>query len=279
MRRWILPLVTLNLLVLISLAFVYPHLMVSPGPLRSAHVTLTTDCFACHLSFRGSSAERCMACHALKDIGVRTTSGVARTSGERPAFHQELAQARCTDCHAEHQSGTLGNKVDKPFSHRLLREATQSLCEKCHRAPNTPVHGNAMLACAQCHQSTGWKPASFDHNSLTQADLQFCGNCHKPPGDDLHRNAGGACGRCHRTDAWSPASFDHDRFFVLEGEHNAPCATCHANNDFTSYTCYGCHAHTPTRVLEEHREEGIGDIKNCVRCHRSAREGDKEERD
>lgn len=279
MRRWILPLVGLNLLILIGLAFVYPHLMVSPGPLRSAHATLTTDCFACHSPFRGSSAEGCLACHALEDIGVRTTSGAALTPGKRPAFHAELAQPRCSDCHAEHQSGTLGRDVDKPFSHGLLREAIQSQCEKCHQAPDTPIHRNAALACARCHRSTEWTPASFDHHSLAQADLQLCGNCHRPPGDDLHRGAGNTCGRCHRFDAWSPASFDHDRFFLLEGEHNAPCATCHVNNDFSSYTCYGCHAHTPSRVLKKHRDEGIDDIRNCVRCHRSADDGEEGERD
>ena len=45
--------IALNLLVLVALAFVYPHLMVSPGPLVKGHAELATDCFACHAAWRG----------------------------------------------------------------------------------------------------------------------------------------------------------------------------------------------------------------------------------
>ena len=71
-----------NLVVLVALAFVYPHLMVSPGRSSPAHAELTTDCFACHAPLRGAAAERCIACHAVADIGLRTTKGVA--AGRRP---------------------------------------------------------------------------------------------------------------------------------------------------------------------------------------------------
>jgi hypothetical protein len=47
-RPVLLIVIALNLLVLVSLAFVYPHLMVSPGPLVKGHAELATDCFACH---------------------------------------------------------------------------------------------------------------------------------------------------------------------------------------------------------------------------------------
>ena len=61
-----------------ALAFVYPHLMVSPGPLvRVGTADLATDCFACHAPWRGAAAQRCIACHAVADIGLRTTKGVA----------------------------------------------------------------------------------------------------------------------------------------------------------------------------------------------------------
>ena len=69
--RWILAIIAANLVVLVGLAFAYPHLMVSPGALVPAHAALATDCFACHAPLRGASAERCVACHALPDIGLR----------------------------------------------------------------------------------------------------------------------------------------------------------------------------------------------------------------
>ena len=46
--------VALNLVVLVALAFAYPHLMISPGPLVKGHEDLVTDCFACHAAWRGS---------------------------------------------------------------------------------------------------------------------------------------------------------------------------------------------------------------------------------
>jgi formate dehydrogenase maturation protein FdhE len=56
----------------------------------------------------------------------------------------------------------------------------------------------------------------------------------------------------------------------LDGNHNVSCATCHASGDYTRYTCYGCHEHTPNAMIAKHAEEGIQDLASCVRCHRSA---------
>ena len=83
--------------------------------------------------------------------------------------------------------------------------------------------------------------------------------------------------------AWKPATFDHDKYFVLDRDHKATCETCHNNNDYSRYTCYGCHEHRPDKVREEHVEEGIQDFENCVECHRNAseeprRQGERRER-
>ena len=64
-RGWLMALISANLAVLIALVFIYPHLMVSPGPVVSAHAEINTDCFACHAPLRGASSGRCIACHAL----------------------------------------------------------------------------------------------------------------------------------------------------------------------------------------------------------------------
>jgi hypothetical protein len=61
-RRWFIALIAVNLLVMVALAFVYPHLMVSPGPLIGAHAELATDCFACHTPWRG------IASNGLRDL-------------------------------------------------------------------------------------------------------------------------------------------------------------------------------------------------------------------
>ena len=88
-RRWVLALITANLLGLGALVFAYPNFMISPGPLDSAHADLATDCFACHVPLHGATSERCVSCHAISDIGLRTTKGspVASPSA-KVAFHQ-----------------------------------------------------------------------------------------------------------------------------------------------------------------------------------------------
>lgn len=85
------------------------------------------------------------------------------------------------------------------------------------------------------------------------------------------------CIQCHLTSRWTPADFDHSAYFVLDRNHNASCKTCHTNNQFED-TCYGCHEHTPSNILGEHREEGISNINDCVRCHKSGNEHDMEGR-
>jgi hypothetical protein len=90
--------------------------------------------------------------------------------------------------------------------------------------------------------------------------------------DALHKQITGNCGQCHTQKKWTPATFEHDKYFVLDRDHNASCVTCHVRNDYSRYTCYGCHEHTPANIRREHVEEGIRDFDNCVECHRSADE-------
>jgi hypothetical protein len=224
-RRWVWGLIWLNLAVAAMLVFVYPHLMVSPGAVVAGHAEIATDCFACHTPLLGASSARCVACHALPNIGLRTTKGqTLPQKGPKAAFHQDLAEQNCMACHSDHAGPKLTQRSRKPFSHALLRTAVKEQCQSCH----------------------------------------------KPPTDNLHRNASGTCSQCHTQTAWKPATFDHEKSFVLDGDHNVECATCHTKNNYKTYTCYGCHEHTPERVQSQHREEGIRNLDNCVRCHRSA---------
>lgn len=238
-RRWLLIIISANLLVLVALAFIYPHLMVSPGPLMSGHAQLSTDCFACHSPWRGATTERCIACHALGDIGLRSTKGVpVAKKNIKISFHQELIEADCMACHSDHAQPRLTQRDRKTFSHSLLRSAARDQCASCHRSP----------------------------------------------ADSLHRQIKGNCGQCHSPGRWKPATFDHAKFFVLDRDHNATCATCHTSEDYSRYTCYGCHEHTPGNIRTEHEEEGIRNFDNCVECHRSANEepeggGSRESRD
>lgn len=256
-RSWLPWVLAANLVVLVALTFVYPHLMVSPGALVQEHAELTTDCFACHAPWRGAASERCISCHALPDIGLRTTKGVAlaRTgastnttattgattgagtsantgpnavagtvarTGTKAAFHQDLVEQDCMACHSDHAGPKLTQRSRKPFSHALLRTSVQQRCESCHAKPVDTLHKRLTAGCAQCHSVQRWKPATFDHAKL----------------------------------------------FVLDRDHQTTCETCHTNSDYSRYTCYGCHEHTPANVRREHEKEGIANFENCVECHR-----------
>lgn len=272
-RPILLIVIALNLVALVALVFIYPHLMISPGALVKGHAELTTDCFACHAPWRGAASGRCIECHAVADIGLKTTQGAPiKTGGTiRASFHQQLLEQDCMACHSDHQGPRLTRRSRKSFSHELLQVAVRDRCTSCHAAPHDNVHRDLKVECSQCHQSQAWKPVQFKHDLLAQAVLDHCESCHKPPTDRLHRQVQGSCSACHKTVAWKPATFDHDRHFVLDSDHQTACETCHVNHDYRRYTCYGCHEHSPARIRAEHVEEGIRNFENCVECHRDPR--------
>ncbi len=269
--------IVLNLVALLALAFVYPHLMVSPGPVVDAHREIATDCFACHAPWRGASTARCVECHKPAEVGLRTTKGapIRAKATVKASFHQDLIEQDCMACHSDHQGPRLTQRSRKPFAHELLKAEVRNRCAGCHVGPRDRFHPDLKVECDQCHKTDAWKPAHFDHALLAPASLDRCETCHKAPSDRLHRQISGECKACHRTEAWKPATFDHDTYFVLDRDHDAPCVTCHTGNDFSRYTCYGCHEHSPAKIRAEHLEEGIRDFDNCVECHRSA-EGEPE---
>ncbi len=233
-RSWILAIIAANLAALIALVFLYPEPMISPGRLSPAHTDPPVACAACHVPFRGATAQKCIACHSVATIGLKTSQGepLAR-SRAGPPFHQALNTTDCLACHSGHAGPRLSHPSGPRFSHDLLKAETRPLCATCHAAPV-----NA-----------------------------------------LHQGVQGSCSSCHTPQAWTPATFDHQSFFSLTGPHNVPCATCHTGGDFTRYTCFSCHEHRPDRVLAEHREEGIRDIRDCAGCHRGGRSEEGEDDD
>jgi hypothetical protein len=268
--RWIL--VSANLLVLVGLAFVYPAPMISPGPVGPAHAAVASACLACHAPFRGASPARCGKCHAIGDIGVRSTAGVTlEKHAEHPAFHQELTEQDCLACHTDHAGATLGPRGRQPFSHGLVRATTRDRCETCHTAPTSERHRGVGVGvgCISCHKTESWKPATMQHSTLAKTVLERCETCHTAPTAGSHPQVSGQCQQCHTTEGWKPASFEHASFFELDRNHAVACATCHTGNNYKRYTCYGCHEHTPDRIRAKHEEEGLRNLDNCVSCHKS----------
>jgi hypothetical protein len=124
--------------------------------------------------------------------------------------------------------------------------------------------------CAACHGTETWKGAKVDHARFGTTSCQAC-HARQKPADAVHAEAT-ACGACHTTTAWKPATLDHARYFPLEGPHAVACAECHTKKgDFTSYDCTTCHEHSPARLARQHDEEGLTDLRDCVRCHRDGK--------
>jgi len=273
MSRTVKLILALNVVLITVLVFVYAELMVSPGKLIDDHRTIETDCFACHTVLFGASAEKCIACHKVADIGVLTTKGtpVVKKKTTVP-FHQKLVDEDCVACHSDHV-GVAKYRIHQTFSHQMFDAAERQKCVACHLKPTDPTHLQVPDTCAQCHSTDKWKPATFDHKLLKQAEREQCVSCHKAkvPDDKLHRQVSDKCGQCHKTDKWKPATFNHDKFFVFDDYHQR-CTTCHRTPDYKQYTCYFCHEHTPEKVRQEHWEEGIREFENCVACHRSTNE-------
>jgi hypothetical protein len=133
--------------------------------------------------------------------------------------------------------------------------------------------------CVACHSDhAGVKrfrvQGHFDHAMLQKATRDQCEGCHQALVDLLHKQISGNCSQCHTQEKWVPATFNHDKSFVLDRDHDTRCPTCHVRNDYSRYTCYGCHEHSLSNIRGEHVEEGIRDFENCVECHRSANKHD-----
>jgi hypothetical protein len=170
---------------------------------------------------------------------------------------------RCIACHALKDIGlrTVALQPTPAASaSRLKRSFHQDLTE-----PN-------CMACHSDHAGPKLTQRSrkpFSHALLRAETRTRCESCHQAPANALHRQISGHCAQCHAPPAWKPAIFEHDKLFVLDGHHNASCATCHGAEDYSKYSCYGCHAHTPANIRAKHVEEGIQNFENCVECHRS----------
>jgi hypothetical protein len=185
----------------------------------------------------------CFACH----VPLRGTSS-----------------ARCIVCH-------------KPADIGRLTTTGQPII---HTRPSTPFHQKLkQLDCMTCHSDHAGvarvlRRGRFDHALLEPDMRNQCESCHAKPGDTLHSRIESGCSACHDTTRWKPATFEHGKYFVLDRDHNVRCATCHEQDIYKRYTCYGCHEHTPGKIKEKHLEEGIRNFDDCVKCHRSADEHD-----
>lgn len=219
----------------------------TPGQLGKAHEHLAGDCGQCHApNDAGTSIDRkCLACH----------QNIRKQQTDTLSLHARVADARCLACHTDHRG----------YAGSLTR--FDALSSYDHpRFPLTGAH--ARVSCAGCHGSIK-SGATFKR---AQSD---CMSCHQK--DDKHNGGYGPdCAACHTTATWSGVSIRHT-FPLAHGTRggNSACTVCHKMaGNWKSYTCYGCHAHTPAGIQARHDDERINNLNDCVRCHATGREHD-----
>ena len=241
----------------------------------------TPTCRGCHTDHGGRSAPLTTANpkgfpHELTGYSLRSHKRTARG-----------ARVTCRDCHP------------KDFT-----TFDQRSCAQCHarldRAFMSQHEASYGADCLACHHGLDLSGSDFDHNTLSfkltgrhasvpckkchpdAATLQAlrdtpkdCYSCHAK--DDRHRGRfGRQCEQCHSAADWGDVTFDHNVFPIDHGkrEQRATCETCHPNG-LRSYTCFGCHAHTPANVVGEHEGRNLAQLRDCIRCHEGGRsEGD-----
>jgi hypothetical protein len=222
----------------------------------------------------------CLACHdGLDTYGAPFDHG--QSAFPLLGRHALLA---CADCHQRAQA--IADLKGTPQD-----------CFACHQADDAH-DGQFGRNCAACHTTDGWEQATFDHNQTAfplggahletacaqchldgvyQGTPQDCAVCHEDPA--FHRGLlGSECASCHTATAWSPARYDRAHSFPTNhGEDGAnPCQTCHPET-LSTYTCYDCHEHDRVETEGKHREEGITDFQDCMRCHPTGQEDESEE--
>lgn len=257
-------------------------------PLAGKHAIV--QCQECHQTERlTATPQDCFGCHAKDDdhngqLGQDCAACHTPTAWEEATFDHSLAafpltgahiSVSCTQCH-----------LDGSYS------GTPQLCYACH-AEQDQHNGQFGTVCESCHTTESWGEVNFDHSlsnfPLTGAHVsiacvqchdngqfrgtpQACAACHSDP--QYHRGLFSAnCASCHNTSAWIPAQFNGAHRFPMNhgARGNSSCQTCHPST-LRSYSCYGCHEHNRNNIEREHREEGIGNLNNCVRCHPTGRE-------
>lgn len=240
--------------------------------------SVSPTCRGCHPDHRGASAALTVTDasfpHELTSYSLvghrRTAKGAQVTCSDcHPHGLTAFDQATCYDCHTKLNAGFMSPHV-VTFGRQ---------CVPCHdgsgqfgsdfdhsKLPFKLTGKHVTLACGRCHTNTASAQAMHDTPSE-------CISCHASV--DKHKGSfGRLCGQCHTADGWANANFNHAIFPVDHGsrEQKPTCQTCHPN-DVSTYTCFGCHRHSPASVTQQHEGRAAASLTDCIRCHSGNRRG------
>ena len=277
--------------------------------LEGAHARVF--CSGCHAdNVFGPLPSDCWSCHETDFVAVADPGHVAlQLSHQCTDCHDTAAWTPATFDHDSTDFALTGSHIETACvdCHTpAVLAAAPTDCWSCHEldfdAALDPSHVALQLspACAECHDTEAWAPATFAHDStefaLTGAHIETaCVDCHTPavlaeaPTDcwschevDFNKSSEPGhvalqlsqdCTECHDTEAWTPSSFDHGLTeFALTGAHiETACADCHtpAIVDEVPTDCWSCHE------LDFNKSELPGHValqlsQECAECHDTA---------
>ena len=247
---------------LLTIATSPARAQISPGPLSSAHQSLTgtTQCSTCHQFGASTPTFKCLECH--KEIAQHLSAS--------RGYHARLAMKNpngkdCVRCHLEHNGLDFSlihwEPSQKQFDHKLTGYALDGkhanvACSQCHTPKNMQASDRAQ---------TKYKDSSKSFLGLSQD----CLTCHADP----HKGQlGKDCQRCHNVNDWKAAkNFDHSKTrYPLTGLHiQVACEKCHKPDvpgglarfrGIRFASCLDCH-------LDPHK----GSFQQrCEACHTTA---------
>jgi len=238
------------------------------GPADNMHEKNRQECGQCHtpVKWRPATFDHARYFRFDKDHSADCTS-----------CHQNnnYKEYTCYGCH-EHSPAQIQQ------GHEKVKIYSYQNCILCHPGGSIEEAKDMLKSIRDQHALINRLPgkefiqadgnSKSSHASMNIQSINNCISCHRSPFDNLHQNENQYCNQCHTTDRWRPANLDHERYFRFDKHHGPDCLTCHSDNSYREYTCYGCHEHSPGKIQEEHWEEGIRNYQDCTACHRSSNE-------
>ncbi|MBL8730157.1 MAG: cytochrome c3 family protein [Planctomycetes bacterium] len=270
--RWLLPLVSLAIVLLVTLWDLGGERM-GPGPLHPVHaarpeLTGGGNCEACHQAGQGIAVAACTKCHTPIE---RQMQGGIGLHGNLPAAQR----ARCELCHSEHH----GEVAPLIAGHAFALAGYPDRSTYDHRHVDFRLTGaHTGVLCIRCHIGADGAepPPGGRFLGITQA----CTECH----EDVHRAAFGKdCESCHGQERPWPETpgFRHEAFALQDAHQKVACTECHAPGTVRDVKALQEHGQPVRRCVECHADPHgataaptalqLHDTSDCARCHQATK--------
>jgi hypothetical protein len=160
---------------------IFPYSTINPGVVIEDHSMIKNDCLSCHSLGEGAQTEKCIECHQLSEIRLKSVNGEMLNfiNSKSNLLHNSIIKIQCFDCHTEH-NGLSRENATLNFRHQVLTTELQKECTKCHspQKPENEIHILLKAECSNCHNKSGWKPSHFKHDILGERKND-CRDCHE----------------------------------------------------------------------------------------------------